>query len=352
MAKPITAFLFLVFVFISSSFSAEEMADSYRIYIENKTGGQIMVGDKVVGKVLVPVSSVNEGGYTASEWVSAGEIAATAVNAIHIKTKDKRSIFSLLPKKFLKNPKHYNSYLNKASSLYTDLKINTSIFGGGFSPCVGNKVLVNGKTMEAGYVPRTGDQFMVLVERPRQYPTELVFENKYQGKVYLQYKDGSRKVVAFVFRPVAGVGRFAGTRYLNPGRIRANHAGVIDISTSVEGGVGGFQIIPASHAQSPEMRAVKYMNQWMVVGPSDLFGKSLEGAAPLFRYYLKPQYNEDDIFADDWEARLLGHFLVEVNIGGRWQPVPIFSMYPGEDLPAEANTFLKDVLEIRILFPQ
>ena len=184
------------------------------------------------------------------------------------------------------------------------------------------------------------------------YPEAIIFQNKYKGKVLLKYPDGSSKVVAYVLRPVAGVGRFAGTKYLNSGRVRANHAGVIDISTSDSGRVGGFQIIPSSHAQSPEMRVAKYMNQWMVVGPVDLSGKSLEGVAPLFRYYLKPQYNGDDIFARDWEQKFLSRFLVEAKIKGKWKPLPIFAMYPGEDLPQEANSYLKDVEEIRILFPQ
>jgi len=347
---------FLLLLFSAPAYCVD-LVESYRIFIENKADGRIMTASdkgktwQTQGKVIIPVSKVNQNGYTASEWVGVGEVAATAVNAIHIKSGNPKTIFSILPREFLKPIKNYNSYIKQSSSIYTDVKINNSIFGGGYSPCVGNRVLVNGFEMGGSYVPKTGDTLTIIVEQPKKYPEAIVFENKFQGKVRLRYADGSSRVVAFVFRPVSGVGRFAGTRYLNAGRIRANHAGVIDISTSVAGRVGGFQIIPTSHAESKEMRSSRYMSQWMVVGPINLFGKSLEGVAPLFRYYLKPQYNENDIFAKDWEKKFLGHFLVEAKINGKWQPMPIFAMHPAVDLPKEANIFLRNVEEIRILFP-
>lgn len=340
------------------SFASQDLVESYRILIENKIDGRIMVSPDhgenwyQKAKVLVPVERVNSDGYTASEWVGVGEVAACAVNAIHIKTGLPKTIFSILPEEFLSKQVNYNSYLNKSSALYTSEKTNQSIFGGGFAPTVGSAVLVNSKEMKEGYVPKKGDEFTVVVKRPNKYPKSILFENKFNGKVKLIYPDNSSEIVAYVFRPVTGVGRFSGTRYLSSGRIRANHAGVIDISTSDTGRVGGFQIIPADHAAGKDMRIVRTHNQWMVVGPINLGGKPLEGVAPLFRYYLKPQYNDKDILSDDWETKLLDHFLVEAKIDGRWQPIPVYAMNPNSDLPQEANIFLKNVEEIRILFPQ
>lgn len=351
-------FLFLFLLIFSFSASATDFVESYRISIENKIDGKIMVSPDhgenwyQKAKVLVPVDRVNYDGYTASGWVGVGEVAACAVNAIHIKTGWPQTIFSILPQEFLSKQIKYNSYLNKSSSLYTSEKTNQSIFGGGFAPTIGSSVLVNSAKMKDAYVPKIGDDFTIIVKRPKNYPKSIVFENKFKGKVRLVYPDNTSTTVAYVFRPVTGVGRFAGTRYLSSGRIRANHAGVIDISTSDTGRVGGFQIIPADHAAGPDMKIVRTHNQWMVVGPINLTGKPLEGIAPLFRYYLKPQYNDQDILAKDWKNKLLSHFLVEAKIDGRWQAIPVYAMDPGADLPEEANTFLKNVAEIRILFPQ
>lgn len=352
--------LIVVFLLIvaGASFAAEDsFVETYRIYIENKSGGRIAVSVdqgknyKEVGRALSPVNARDEGGYSASRWIPAGFVAASAINAIHIKAGKQKAIFSILPKEFLNFSKKANSYLNKSSSIYTDISMNHSIFGGPFSPVVGSGVMVNGFSMPDNYSPKVGDWFMILVSLPRKYPVEIVFENKFQGKVAMKFDDGTEENIAYVLKPVAGVGRFAGTQYLNAGRIRANHAGVIDVSTSIPPQTGGFQIVPAAHAEDPEMKKTRIMNQWMVVGPVELSGKSLEGTAPLFKSYLKPSYNEEDLFAQDWEDKLLNHFLVEAKIKDAWQPLPIFAMDPNEDLPPSANTFLKDVEEIRILFP-
>ncbi len=351
----ILAFLCL---FFSISYASDKFIDDYVIRIENKEGGQIAVsrdvGKKWIpqGKVLSPVTSVNTKGYTASQWISTGEVAAAAVNAIHIKTASPKTIFSILPFEFQKQQKRYRSYFNSRTSLYTDIESNHSIFGGSFSPTVGSRVLVNSMTMKPGYNPAIGDVFSIFVSRPLDYPEALIFENRVGGRVRLLYKDGREETVASVRRRVIGVGRFSGSRFLNAGRIRANHPGVIDISTSVSGKVGGFQIIPSTHSESPEMKSSQTASQWMIVGPLSLSSRSLEGVAPLFNSYLRPNYSEEDIFDPEWKKKFLGRFLVDVKINGHWRPMPIFAMNPLADLPPEANTFLRDVEEIRILFPR
>lgn len=357
MAGRLICVFALILLSAASSFAAPDFTEAYRIFIENKNDGRIAVSvdqGKIfmeAGKVLVPVNARDEDGYSASRFIATGEVAASAINAIHIKAGRQKAIFSILPKEFLNSSKKTNSYLNKSSSIYTNISMNHSIFGGSFSPVVGSEVLVNGISMPDNYFPKVGDWFMIQVSRPQKYPVEIVFQNKFQGKVVMKFDDGAEENIAYVLKPVAGVGRFAGTQYLNAGRIRANHAGVIDISISNPPQAGGFQIVPAAHAEDPEMKKTRIMNQWMVVGPEDLSGKPLEGMAPLFKNYLKPSYNEEDIFAQDWEEKLLSHFLVEVKIKDAWQPIPIFAMDVDRELPPEANTFLKDVEEIRILFP-
>jgi len=326
---------------------------AFEIKIVNAANGSIEVDGRKVGSVIYPTTRVNPKGFTASAWIGSGEVAATAVNAIHIKVDNDQTIFSILPKEFLSQLKGYNSYLSPDSSIYTDIEAGKGIFGGGFAPAVGDRVLVNDSIVPEGYAPKIGDIVTIKAEGPVRSPREIVFENKFGGKVTAVFSDNEKLVVAEVLRPVIGVGRFAGSRFTGPGRIRANHPGVIDISTSVGDKVGGFQIIPSYHAQSPEMGGARTATQWMVVGPTSVYGTTLEGTAPLFRYLIKPQYSEDDLNAEDWDLRLLNRLLVEVKIKGQegWQPLPVFNLNPDEDLPPEAQRALEKVTHIRILFP-
>jgi hypothetical protein len=144
--------------------------------------------------------------------------------------------------------------------------------------------------LPSDYHPQEGDRWLLLrwvPERPVHY---LDFENLFGGRITLTYRDGETCEVGRVLRPVTGVGRFEGTTYAAPGRIRANHAGVIDISTSPYGAVGGFQIVPWGHANDPEMDYVRTNHQWMVVGPTDLSEGDGKGLFPLFSGLLYPSY--------------------------------------------------------------
>ena len=129
--------------------------------------------------------------------------------------------------------------------------------------------------------------------------------------------------------------------------------------------------------------------QWLVVGPPSVEDPSVEGIAPLFKYFILPQYKEEDLFAEDWEKRLLERFLVEVKYreedkgqklenvvqtvaqpvarpvaqpiaqpvaqvfrpAPKWHSMPVYTMNPKKPLPYWADRALKDVTHIRILFP-
>jgi hypothetical protein len=342
-----------------------------RIRIFNVAGGTIEVsGNKgstweKIGSVLYPSDRVSNTGYTASRWIPEGNIAAVAVNAIHIKTDynfadDRGVIFSLLPKDQLQVPEYYNSYISPDSSIYTDIKAGSLIFGGGHTPYVGNEVSTSdakGKLtpVELGFEPKLGDVFVIIVNRPRKYPKEIVFENRFGGLITLKYTGGDKKVIGTVLRPVVGIGRFLGTKYAGIGRIRANHPGVLDVSTAPYGEVGGFQIIPAAHGMSDEMLTARMKTQWMVVGPVTATDPSPEGVAPLFKYFVNPRYLHADILDPDWEDKALGRFLVEVKVkdDDAWRAMLNISLDPDlrKALPYWANKAFKNVTHIRVLFP-
>ncbi len=341
-----------------------------RLRVVNDNGGPIAVSKDggatwtALGCVVQYTAQVNRQGYTASKWVAAGHVAATSVNAIHLSAghaeDDRGVVFSLLPKEFLTAPKNYSSFLSPDSSIYTDLPAGTAIFGGGEAPFVGNEVLLErseGLTpLPADYVPAKGDVLVIVVTKPVRYPSDAIFENCAGGTVTLGYADGSREQIGTVVRPAQGVGRFLGGLYADIGRIRANHAGVIDVSTSPLGRLGGFQIIPLGHAHSPEMENAWKLTQWMIVSPLEECPDPLRqwGAiTPLFYGHLRPDYRPDDLLAADWENRLLARFLVDVDMGEGWRPMPALSLSrdPATPLPDWAGAALAKVRRIRLLFP-
>jgi len=344
--------------------------EAFRLRIVNDRGGVVSVSQdggatwQPLGTVLSWCGQVNPNGFTASAWAVPGTVAATAVNAVHILTHvdpvtGRGVVFSLLPREQLGvDPAKYPSYLSPEASLFLDIHAGDGIFGGGWAPLVDNEVFLETpqgpQRLAPEYVPQRGDVLLIRVTRPQQYPKAIVFENRFGGIIWLEWLDGTRTPIGTVYRPVYGVGRFQGTQWAGIGRIRANHPGVIDISLSAMGAIAGIQIIPAGHAHSPEMRNARLRTQWMIVGPLSPFERGWEGLAPLFARYIRPQYQPRDIYADDWEARLLERFLVEFQMdGGDWQPPPHFALDPdmNKPLPQEFDAALEHLTAIRILFP-
>lgn len=377
-SKGMRVFKFLLFLilFIPSvsyaqeNYSSDEgLIDLYQISIQNTQNGIIAVLEngsstwEEIGHVIYPCQKVNDEGYTASKWAAIGEVAATAVNAIHIKTgnnKGKGIVFSIMPKDMLDIPPYYNSFLSPDSSIYTDISAGEHIFGGEYSPFVGNPIFYLDKKnalkeIEEGYIPKIGDVLVIKVQRPKLYPKSIVFENKFGGAIKINYGGNLETIIGEVLKPVQGVGRFTGTQYVDVGRIRANHTGVIDISTSPLRKTGGFQIIPSGHGMSKEMINARILTQWMVIGPISIYGKSLEGLPPFFEGYLQPRYKALDFNSADILDDLLGRFIVDVKIEGSrdWKPMPGLYLDPDlrKPLPSWANTALKNITHIRILFP-
>jgi hypothetical protein len=141
-------------------------------------------------------------------------------------------------------------------------------------------------------------------------------------------------------------GRFIGSYFSEVGRLRANHSGVIDISTSPRGVVGSFQIVPANHAMSPELSYILTSTQWMVIGPVNALDPSWEATAPLYSSYLRPRFDRADINNPDPVEGLAGRFLFEVKLRGKngkvsdWQPMPTYWLRQNAPLPSWAATAL------------
>ena len=368
--------LLLIFLACAATGSAawantprETECEILRLRIVNDYGGEISASSdrgqswQMLGRVLRYTTQVNSKGYTASKWVPAGRVAATAVNAIHVNVglntqEDRGIIFSILPRQFLSPPREYRSFLSPDSSIYTDIPAGEGIFGGGYAPFVGNPLYLQASggdlvPVAAGYVPRQGDEIVIVVLQPEPFPLSVEFENREGGAIRLRYADGSQRQLGYVVRPVRGVGRFEGALYAGIGRIRANHAGVIDVSTSPVGELGAFQIIPFGHSISPEMNLAWERTQWMIVGPIEDASPLWEGLMPLFYQHIRPDYLAGDLAAQDWESRLLARFLVDVETSDGWRPMLVRRLAPlsTAPLPDWADQALDEVTKVRILFP-
>lgn len=347
------------------------LTEDCRIRIVNVNKGEISISTSngqtwfKVGQVVHPTIETNPHGYTASKWSRIGGVAATAVNAIHIKTGinvtgDYGVIFSLLPKDLLQTPRNYTSYLSPDASIYTNIWAGQSIFGGGYAPFVGNPVYLEQKNkslvpIPENYKPELSDVLVIKVFRPDPIPEEIVFENKFGGKITLKYYGKEPEIIGQVLRPVAGAGRFLGSQYCYPGRVRANHSGVLDIATAPKGKFGGFQIIPADHGMSPEMITARFKSQWMVVGPAKVGDSSPENRAPLYSYFFRPSYNKNDLKGDDWMEKTLRRYLVQIKYRDQendyWNFIKPVHYSLSKELPDAAMKVLDDIAEIRILFP-
>lgn len=280
---------------------------------------------RVVGRTLRPAQAVNRQAYRAASWVPASTVAATAVNAIHLKITNhpetgRALAFSLIPRGAIAGDAELSA------SLVTDFNPGAGLFGG-LGPTVGSPVRLWQEgawtALPADYVPREGDRWLIVRMVPDRAVRYVDLENVFGGRITVTYADGEQEVVGHVLTPVTGIGRFAGTRGAGPGRLRANHAGVLDVSTAPEGLVGGFQIIPWDHANDSEMYYVRTNRQWMVVGPVDMREGSWASQPPLFWGTFYPSYRASDLECDDWAQRLLSRALVLVRRGqGDWEPMP------------------------------
>jgi hypothetical protein len=275
------------------------------VYRVSRDGGQTW---REVGQVLSAATRANPTGFRASSWVPDSTVAATAVNAIHLKVAadpatGRTRLVSLVPR----GPTEGD--VVPQAAIVLDAGGGRSWVFDGLGPTVGSPVCLwraeEWIPLPPDWVPAPGDKLLVLRLVPDRALRYLDFENVFGGRILATYSDGAEEVIGHVLTPVTGIGRFEGTRSADAGRLRANHAGVVDVSTSPQGMVGGFQIIPWAHANDAEMSYVRTNQQWMVVGPVNMAEGSPEGRPPLFSGTLFPSWRADDLRYEDWFNRLL-----------------------------------------------
>ncbi|BCW97870.1 MAG: hypothetical protein KatS3mg024_0697 [Armatimonadota bacterium] len=268
-----------------------------QLRIENSPGGRVQAraGTEgawaTVGRVIRPATQAVTT-FPAARYTPPGSVAATAVHGIRIRlpaSGGNLQGISIQPREFGHMPRRYGGHVPGPSAILTDIPAGTAIFRD-LAPLAGDPVRLeqSGSVREIppDWRPTPGDILRIDSRELPDRPVEIVLWNKAGGSVEALLRDGSRKRIATVLRPVRGTGRFDGTAYTGVGALNTNHGGVVTISTAPalrpedEGQPpecrGGFQIVPAAHARTQPV-----MPQSMVVAPLD--GDSLlEGRPPLF----------------------------------------------------------------------
>ena len=337
-------FIFMSIILFSSQTSADEKFIEIKIPCSENSQAQAILPDGEIislGRVLMTPTKTNYPAYTASRWSGNSTVCASAVNAIHILINvenEKGRIISLVPSVTIAPAAERGSFFS------IECEAGTGLFGG-FAPLTGSKVFISRGETEIPFtdVPESGDILIIrtkLPENPEFFMVDI--ENRPGGRVIAHGTHGV-KVIARVIRPVGGVGRFEGTKFQSVGRIRASHSGVIDISTSRRGEIGGIQIMPLKHAlTSKEMINAWKLTQWMIISPLPNM-PDLEGQTPLYKDSFVPGTQLNDRLPD-----LFSHYgrksLILCRIdGGQWQRLP--------EVSGRVDDALKNITHLRLYFP-
>ncbi|NLI96419.1 MAG: hypothetical protein GX436_06890 [Synergistaceae bacterium] len=320
----------------------------YSIFIPFQVGGIVSVrfpdgSEQSIGQVGLLPEKTRWPAYTASRWGTPGTVAASAVNAIHLLIdieKGRGRTLSLLPSETVAPA------AGPGSALVVEGKGGYGLFGG-WAPPVGAPVTVisasgEERPLNGGLLPKEGEVLRIDVNSLCS-PYMIEIENRPGGRVFSWSRSVEQSgVIARVLRPVRGVGRFEGTLFQSVGRLRANHPGVIDISTSPEGTIGGFQIIPFNHAHSAEMEGAWQKTQWLIIDSAD--GKTpLTGRPPLFGGILVPGPRETEQLWDLWSTYGRRPLILCRIEGGPWTGLP-------EAIGKQDNA-LERVTHLRLYFP-
>ena len=317
----------------------------FTIYIpcEIDSSAYVLLPDnsrKDVGIVVSLPQASRWPSYTASQWGEEGTVCASAVNAIHLLCsveEGKGRTISILPETTIAPAAGKQTFFSFKSDG------GKGIFGG-WAPTVGTPVYIlrpegSQERLSSDKLPGHGDTLVIPVEE-KDLTFLIDIENRPGGRIIAWDTMGAH-IIARVIRPVYGVGRFEGTFFQKGSRIRANHTGVIDVSTSPYGEIGGFQILPLFHADSKEMSSAWKLTQWMIIASEN--GDTLVGEGPLFSGGMVPGSQLSDVLWNMWSTYGRRPLIMCRINGGGWQFLP--------ERTGRNDEALINITHIRLYYP-
>lgn len=322
--KKVFYSLFLIFIFTTAAECSiylvedpEKLMFSIRLPMTPGEQAQVIFPDGRIidmGRIrTIPIKSKHPG-FTASKYGIGGQVIATAANAHHLQISVEDGsgrTLSLIPSQtFVAAPGFGTSFIVEG--------IGGSGLWGEYAPYVGSPIYIINSVGAAVPFNNIGLlKFTTAVEirvyRPEDEIDYLEIENWSGGRAWYHDAQGDHQF-AVVESGVTGTGRFEGSLYQEAGMVRANHPGVICVSTTHKTDIGGFQIVPINHTYSKEMQKSRRMAQYIILRGVEF--DDLTGKPPFFRGLLRP----GDSDALDSRG---GHVIAK--IGGEWQPLPVVS---------------------------
>jgi hypothetical protein len=291
----------------------------YTIHIPMELGAEALLlypdgSSREMGRVMTVPTASRHPSFTASKYGIGGQVIATAANAHHIQISVEDGTgrtMSILPAEtFADAPGQNASFVIEGVG-------GTGLWGE-FAPFVGSPVYIVNQVgvpvlFNTPQIFQYAAALQIRVYRPEREIEYFEIENVKGGKVWYHDAEGDHQF-AVVESGVGGTGRFEGTLYQGQGFVRANHPGVICISTCPKFEMGGFQIVPLSHTYSSEMQKTRNMSQYIVLRGMDF--EDLAGQAPFFKGWVRPGDTEVP-------ERNTGRVICRVN--GTWQEMPNIS---------------------------
>lgn len=320
----ITTLFFIVFVLCGSFYSRGAYAGvkdpsllMFTIRLPMTPGELAQVvfpdgGTLDVGRVRAVPTKSRHPAFTASKYGLGGQVIATAANALHLQISVEdgsgRTISVIPAETFVAAPGFGTSFVIEG--------IGGTALWGQYAPYVGSPVYIVNPVGAPVLFNNIGLlQYASAVEihvyRPEEEIEYLEIENWPGGKAWYHDAEGRDHPFALVEHGVSGTGRFGGTLYQGPGMVRANHPGVICVSTTRKMDIGGFQIVPLSHTYAREMQKSRRMGQYIILRGIDF--EDLTGKVPFFRGEVRPGDSE---MPERREGRVLG------KTNGEWGPLP------------------------------
>lgn len=292
----------------------------YKIYLPMTPGESARIifpdGREIdAGRIRAVPAKSRHPGFTASKYGLGGQVIASAVNAHHIQVSVEngsgRTVSVIPSETFVAAPGLGTSFVVEG--------VGGMGIWGEYAPYVGSPVYI---INPAGFPVLFRDislmQYARAVEihvyKPRENVEYLEIENWPGGKAWYRDSLGNDHQFAVVEHGVSGTGRFEGSLYQGLGMVRANHPGVICVSTTRRRDIGGFQIVPLSHTYAQEMQKSRRMGQYIILRGVDF--EDLTGKAPFFRNAVRPGDSEQP-------DRSEGTVICLQN--GEWGPMPEIS---------------------------
>jgi hypothetical protein len=293
-------------------------SESYRIRIENRTGGAIEVSGnsgrswEPLGKVTRPASSILASSNVLSVSAPA-TVAGCGPDQILLRIpagKDQYRALRVLAQEEGEAAGAISTSLPAASGLFRCL-----------APPPGSELRLERDdhvdAVPANYGPRIGDRLQIIVRPSADDPVGVTLENKEGGQVVEELANGTSKPLARVKQPLRGIGRYAGTERAGAGAIlnwsptlvmvsTAGSARKVDEKQQPVEDRGGFIIQPAEPALKGSthpasqvlLEALPQGDTKPVISPFFGLGVPLSTGDPLDK---NPSHVEVRIDGGNWE---------------------------------------------------